>query len=253
MIIQIIAMENTFVKNLANKIQHLDLAPKGAPNIDTSERVVSVLAGSFLLYKSLKNAIQHPILAAQGLAASGLLLYRGSTGVCPLYQKLNIDTTDPQAINISETIIVNAPRAMVYAFWRDLANLPKFMSHLKEVTELNEKESHWKAVTPGNLIDLAWNAEITHEEEGTYLGWQSTEGSMIENAGKVEFRDTLNNIGTEIHVEISYFPPVGSVGRGIASLFNGVFEKMILSDIQSFKTYTEQADFRRYAGLEPVV
>lgn len=123
------------------------------------------------------------------------------------------------------------------------------MEHLKEVTEINPVQSTWKANTPGNIIALKWNAEITHEEQGSYLGWQSTQGSMIENAGKVEFTDTLNHIGTELTIQISYFPPAGSVGRGVTSLFNGIFEKMILQDIQNFKHYAEQTDFKQYAGL----
>jgi uncharacterized membrane protein len=204
-------MENNLT-NLIDKIKSIDIAPKGEPNIDTSERIFSAVAGTYLLYKSLKNLTKHPILAVQGAAASGLLLYRGATGVCPVYQRMAIDTTDPQAINITETITVKAPREKVYAFWRELSNLPKFMDHLKEVTELNQTQSTWTANTPGNLIPLKWNAEITHEEEGKYLGWQSTEGSMIENAGKVEFTDTLNTIGTELHIQISYFPPAGSLG-----------------------------------------
>jgi len=53
-----------------------------------------------------------------------------------------------------------------------------------------------------------------------------------------------------IYQKINYFPPAGSVGRGITALFNGVFEKMISEDIQSFKTYVEQKDFLKYAGLE---
>ncbi len=243
-------MNTTFAKDIIGSLKEIDLKPTGQPNIDTSERTLSILAGSYLLYKSLKNIVSHPFLGIQGAAAGGLLLYRGATGVCPIYQKLDIDTTDPQAITISETITVNVPREKVYAFWRELSNLPKFMKHLKQVTETSSTESHWIASTPGNLINLNWNAEITHEEENNYLGWQSTEGSMIENAGKVEFTDTLNNIGTQLQIEIGYFPPVGSVGRGIAALFNGAFKKMIAEDIQNFKEYVEQTDFRKYAGLD---
>ena len=242
-------MDTTIATKFIDKIKEINLKPTGTINIDNSERAISVIGGSYLLYKSLKNIISHPLLAAHGIATSGLLLYRGATGICPLYQKLDIDTTDPQAINITETITVNVPREKVYAFWRQLSNLPKFMGHLKEVTEQSKTESHWIANTPGNLITLKWNAEITHEEEGNYIGWQSTEGSMIDNAGKVTFIDTLSKVGTELHVEINYFPPAGSVGRGIASLFNGVFENIIREDIQNFKTYAEHQDFRNYAGL----
>lgn len=239
-------MNTEIAKNIINSLK---ISSKQTPNLDQGERVLSVIGGSYLLYKSLKNIGKHPLLALQGAAASGLLIYRGATGVCPVYQRLDIDTTDPQAINITETITVNAGREKVYDFWRELSNLPKFMSHLKEVTETSPTQSKWTANTPGGFFDLNWNAEITHEEEGNYIGWQSTAGSMIENAGKVTFTDTLNTIGTELHIELNYFPPAGSVGRGIASLFNGIFEKMIREDIQNFKHYAEQEDFLNYAGL----
>lgn len=227
----------------------MDRRPHTLANIDQSERVLSLFGGSILLYKSLKQLGKHPIVALQGAAAGGLLIYRGATGVCPLYTRLGIDTTDPQAINISEKVTVNVNREKVYAFWRELSNLPKFMSHLKQVTETSPTQSHWTANTPGQLIDLDWHAEITHEEPGRYIGWQSTKDAMIQNAGKVTFSNALNQIDTEIHVEISYFPPAGSVGRGLTSLFNGVFEKMIRQDILDFKTYVEELDFRTYIGL----
>ena len=241
-------MSNELTTKIINGIKDLNFSPTGKENIDQGERILSVVAGSYLLYKGLKNLGSHPLLALQGAAAGGYMIFRGATGVCPIYTQLGKDTTDPEAIRITEEITVNASKEKVYAFWRELSNLPKFMTHLKSVEENGEK-SHWVANTPGNLIDLKWNAEITREEEGTYIGWQSVEGSMIDNAGKVEFRDTLNGVGTEIHVEIDYFPPAGSVGRGITSLFNGLFEKMIREDIQNFKAYAEAEDFRTFAGL----
>lgn len=242
-------MKNEFSNQIMERLTDFGLTSTGKENIDQGERILSLLAGSFLLYKSLKKIGRHPFLGIQGAAAGGLMIYRGATGVCPIYKQLDKDTTDPQAINITEHIVVNAPKDKVYEFWRKLSNLPKFMKHLKEVVELDEKVSLWTANTPGGLIDLNWNAEITREEIGEYLGWQSLEGSMIVNAGKVEFRETLNGTGTELHIEIDYFPPAGSVGRGIASLFNGIFERMIREDIQRFKTYAEETDFKQYAGL----
>lgn len=242
-------MKNHLTTTISRAIDTLSLKKSGRENIDQGERAISILAGSYLFYKGLTKLTKHPLIGLQGAAAGALLLYRGATGVCPIYKQLGKDTTDPEAINITEDITVNVARADVYAFWRDFSNLPKFMKHLKSVYEYAEGESHWVANTPGNLLDLKWNAVITREEEGLYIGWQSVEGSMIDNAGKIEFSDTLNGTGTEIHIEIDYFPPAGSVGRGITSLFNGIFEKMIREDIQNFKAYAEVTDFKRFAGL----
>lgn len=241
-------MESEITKNIMNGLSKIDLSAGETPNIDQGERGVSIAAGSYLFFKGLKNLYRHPVLGLLEAATGGFLMYRGATGVCPVYKKLGRDTTDPEAINITETITVNAPKQAVYDFWRNLSNLPKFMTHLKHVEEQGDR-SHWVANTPAQLIDLSWNAEITREEEGSYLGWQSVEGSMVDNAGRVQFSDTLNGTGTEIQVDINYFPPAGSVGRGLASLFNGIFEKMIREDILSFKEYAEKEDFRKYAGL----
>jgi uncharacterized membrane protein len=242
-------MKRELSKQIIQGLQTLSFSPTGQENIDQGERIISVLAGSWLLYKGLKKMGTHPFLGLQGAAAGGLMLYRGATGICPVYKQIGKDTTDPQAINITEDITVNVPVEKVYAFWREFSNLPKFMKHLKSVEELSSEVSVWKANTPGRLIDLKWKAQITREEVGQYIGWQSLEGSMIDNAGKVEFRETLNGTGTELHIEIDYFPPAGSVGSGITSIFNGAFERMIRQDIQNFKAHVETEDFRRYAGL----
>jgi uncharacterized membrane protein len=251
----VLLLSKTFIMEIKSTVKVIDQLKEftqkyeGKVNIDQGERIISLLAGSWLLYKSLKKAAKHPVLSVQGAAAGGLLLYRGVTGVCPIYKQLDKDTTDPQALNITENIVVNAPREKVYSFWRELSNLPKFMTHLNSVEEIGDGISNWTANIPGGLPDLKWKAQITREVPGEYLGWQSLKGSMIDNAGKIEFRDTLNGTGTELHIEIDYFSPAGSVGRSIASLFNGVFERMIREDIQHFKTYAEDKDFKQYSGL----
>lgn len=216
------------------------------PNLDITERVLSVLGGVFLTYKSLKTLKKHPFIGIQEAMAGGLLLYRGATGYCPVYNALDKDGTDPSAVNITETFIVDRPRAEVYSFWRRLENLPRFMKHLASVDEYDHKNSHWRANLPGEILKLNWNAEITHEDENNYIGWQSVEGSMVENAGKVTFHDAVNGTGTELTVDISYFPPAGSLGQGIARLLNGVFEKAVREDVTNFKHYIEGEEYKTY-------
>lgn len=77
------------------------------------------------------------------------------------------------------------------------------------------------------------------DEEGSLLSWQSLPGSTIENAGKVEFRDALGNQGTELRVMITYRPPAGNVGSGIAKLLNPMFEKIVREDVNNFKSFID--------------
>ncbi len=217
-------------------------------NVNMPERILSLLAGTVITYKGIKQIFSHPIIGIQEAMVGGILLYRGATGICPIYSRLGKDSTDTPAINISERFIVNKPRREVYAFWRNLENLPLFMKHLASVEELGDKKSKWKANLPGEIAKLSWNAEITREEQDYYIGWNSLSGSMVDNAGKVEFTDALNGSGTELNVEISYFPPAGSLGQGVAKLLNGVFENMIRKDITNFKHYVEGEEYKTFVA-----
>jgi uncharacterized membrane protein len=226
------------------------LEPKDTGNVNTTERLLSIAAGTFIFYKGITQLFRHPFIGLQEAAVGGVLLYRGATGFCPVYDRIGKDSTDLQPIRITERFIVDRPRDEVYSFWRNLENLPRFMKHLSSVVELNETESEWSANIPNDLLKIKWKAEITREEQNSYLGWQSIEGSMIDNAGKVEFSDAINGVGTELNVEINYFPPAGNIGRGVAKLLNGIFEKMVREDITNFKHYVEGSEYQTYLSSQ---
>lgn len=239
-------MLETITQKLTDAVKGPLLQENENANVNMPERILSLVAGAVITYKGVSQITKHPIIALQEAMVGGILLYRGATGYCPVYSRLGKDSTDTPAINIIERFIVNKPREEVYAFWRNLENLPRFMKHLASVEEQGGNRSHWKANLPGELVKLTWNAEITREEENRYIGWQSVEGSMVDNAGKVEFNDALNGSGTELTVEISYFPPAGSLGQGIAKLLNSVFEDMIRKDVTNFKHYVEGEEYKTY-------
>jgi uncharacterized membrane protein len=213
----------------------------GIVNVGQNERLVSTALGAFLLSSGVNNIFKHPLNSLVKTALGGLLLYRGASGHCPVYSSMGKkkDTTNTPAINIRTNMIVNKPKDEVYAFWRKLENLPLFMKHLATVTEIDSKHSHWEAIIPGNIGKIKWNAEIVKEEEGKMIGWQSIANSTINNAGKVVFTEALGGQGTELEVVISYHPPAGEIGAGLARALNPVFERIIRQDVMNFKEYIE--------------
>ncbi len=210
-------------------------------NVGNNERIISAAIGSFLLSGGLSNFLKHPLNGLVKTALGGFLLYRGASGHCPVYSSVGKTkgVSHSPAVNIRTSLIVSKPKDEVYAFWRKLENLPLFMKHLASVTEIDTKHSHWEASLPGNIGKVKWNAEIVKEEPGYMIGWQSIPNSMINNAGKVVFNDALGGQGTELEVVISYHPPAGELGSGIAKLLNPVFEKVIRQDVMNFKEYIE--------------
>ena len=62
---------------------------------------------------------------------------------------------------------------------------------------------------------------------------------MIDNVGKVEFRDSDEAMGTDIYVTISYKPPLGIVGDALGSFFTPAIEKIVREDVYGFKQFIE--------------
>lgn len=106
-------------------------------NVSNFERVVSVAVGAFLVYRAVKRLGRSPLRSISRIAAGSALVYRGVSGFCPVYQKINVDGTKTESINIRTTFTVNKPKQEVYNFWRKLENLPLFMKHISKVTEID--------------------------------------------------------------------------------------------------------------------
>ena len=225
-------MQSSYSESNGNKPQNYGT---NVINVNSRERIVSVAVGAFLLARLLKKG------GLMKALVGGYLVYRGASGNCPVYGQIQRSryTDKAESVNIRTTLIVNKPRHEVYDFWRKLENLPLFMSHLKTVKEIDETKSHWEANVPGNVTTINWDAEIVKEEEGRMISWRSLPGATVENAGKVDFQDALGRQGTELRIVISYRPPAGKVGSGIAWLLNPMFKKMIRNDVKNFKQYIE--------------
>ena len=211
-------------------------------NLSWSERLASIAAGARIFSGGLKSIFSHPIRNTVITIAGGYLIYRGVTGNCPVYSFITRKAAQNKNrnVNIRTSVYVNKPRQQVYEFWRNLENLPLFLSHLKSVKIIDDKRSRWEANLPGNIAKVSWEAEIVNDDPGNVIGWKSVANSEVDNAGKVEFTDATNGHGTLIQVVISYLPPTGGYLKSkIADLLSPVFEKMVRKDINNFKKYIE--------------
>lgn len=241
-------------KSLRSRLS--EISPKKI-NVGDTERLASMAGGALLLYLGLRKFnLSHLTLAASG----GAMLYRGMTGYCPANERIGRDTASPPQenapIEIETSLTVDQPRDEVYAFWRQLENLPRFMEHLSEVRVLDGGRSHWVAPVPGGFGHIEWDAEIVDEDEGRRLAWHSVEGADIANSGEVRFQNGPGGRGTEIHANIAYRPPAGSVGQAAAQFFNPAFGQMVKEDIRRFKQVAEEGEIPRgdgqSTGDEPV-
>lgn len=212
-------------------------------NVSNSGRIASIVGGALMTTSGISGVTKHPIRSLFRLIAGGYLLYRGISGNCPLSAAAGRKGSDKHtsAINIRTKFIVDKSREEVYSFWRNVENLPHFMRHLAVVTEKDSHHSHWVATGPGKLGTIEWDAEIIKDEPGSIIGWRSAPGSDIVTAGRITFEDTMGG-GTMMEVIISYRPPAGYIGTGLAWILNPAFENMIRKDILRFKSYVETGE-----------
>ncbi|HWG85454.1 MAG TPA: SRPBCC family protein [Deinococcales bacterium] len=162
----------------------------------------------------------------------------------------------PKAIKVVRSVTLNRPSGEVYAFWRQLSNLPQFMEHLESVQEYDERRSTWVAKAPAGT-SVRWEAEVTEERPGEVIAWRSLEGSEVPNDGRVTFSDLPAGRGTLVRVTLNYTPPAGPVGRVVAKLFGEEPYKSIGNDLRRLKwileareapTHTGQASGRKARG-----
>jgi uncharacterized membrane protein len=115
------------------------------------------------------------------------------------------------------TITINRPRAELFAFWSDFANLSQFMQSVRGVA-MEGDVARWDLAAPlGQTVTL--RTRLTERRDDEFLAWQSTEASDVNASGRITFRDAPAGRGTEIEAEITYHPPLGELGRWIGKLF----------------------------------
>lgn len=215
-------------------------------NVGFVERWASVVLGGALAGYGLK------MRSAGGLALAGLggvLVWRGATGHCPVYESLGVTTAvgddAPQVsvpygrgVRVEKSVTVDAAPADVFLYWRNFENLPRFMNNLEKVEVLDRLRSRWVAKGPaGSTVE--WEAEIINEVPNELIGWRSVDGSTVGNAGSVHFAAVSGGRATEVKVVLRYDPPGGIFGAAISKFLGEDPAANVEEDLNRLKTLLE--------------
>ncbi|MFK3737057.1 SRPBCC family protein [Massilia sp. TN1-12] len=189
------------------------------------------LAGAALLARGAAN---RPLGGALGGALGGMM--RGQLG-----QRLRLSMD--QTADVEQSIRIDAAPEDVYDLWTDYENFPRFMSHVVEVRDLGRRRSHWVVKGPGGT-EFAWNSVVTEQSRPHRLAWRSEPGAEIPQNGSVQFEP--QDGGTLVTVRMSYVPPAGALGRGLAALLGADPQARMQDDLRRMKSFIERgaAPFR---------
>lgn len=242
---------NTSVVNPASRraLRYHDLERWGA----------ATTAAAMMTYGITRRSVPATVLAAAALP----LAYRSLTNRRPYIRwrpsTYGTDTRKALAgdrgIHVRESIRLEKPIAEVYRFWRRLENLPRFMTNLEQVIEVNQKRSHWVAKGPAG-VRVEWDAEIINAVENKVIGWRSLPGSDVVTAGSVKFDAARGGRNTQVTVHLQYAPPAGRVGAAVATVAGREPSQTIREDLRRLKQLLEagevaRARLRRSSGGRP--
>ncbi|WP_062349360.1 SRPBCC family protein [Herbidospora yilanensis] len=150
-------------------------------------------------------------------------------------------------MELTATTTIRKPVSEVYAFWRDLENLPTFMAHLEEVRTTGDRTSHWVANAPFGK-DVQWDAEILDETPGEKIGWRSIGDADVPNAGTVRFVPAPDGVSTEVHISLVYDIPGGTIGKAVAKYFGEEPHQQLDDDLRRLKQVLETGEVVRSDG-----
>lgn len=140
------------------------------------------------------------------------------------------------AQRIEGNIEVEAPVAEVYDYWKNLENLPNFMSNIENVSMTGPDTSHWKVKGPiGTSVEF--DAKTTQNRQNEAIAW-NTQGGDVETSGQVRFKE-VSAERTRIEVQMNWAdPPGGKVGEVVTGMFAGP-KTMFEQDLRNFKDIIE--------------
>ena len=183
------------------------------------------------------------------------MLYRGLGGHCSIYRALGISRAVPAddpvgqlGVKVERDIQVDEEPRKVYAFWRDLRNLPIIMLNLESVEIRSGTRSHWRAKAPAGMT-IEWDAEIINDKPDELIAWQTLPGAFVAHAGSVRFEPRPGG-GTIVRVSLQYDPPGGALAHVIARIFGADPANRLEEDLMRLRDALARASEDR-DGLQP--
>lgn len=222
-------------------------------NLHELERWASLAAaGAVMAYGFSRRTTPGVALAV----AATPLVYRGISGKWPFENGDADDTrhalSGNRGIHVRESVRIERPINEIYAFWRQLENLPRVLTHLESVEEFGDGRSHWTARGPVDL-SVEWDAEIINDIADKLIAWRSLPHSDIVTAGSVNFTRVRGGRATEVSVHLQYGPPAGRAGAFVARIFGREPSQTIREDLRRLKQVMEAGEVPRTSSGEPII
>jgi uncharacterized membrane protein len=165
-------------------------------------------------------------------------------------ERSKITVSGNHGVKVVRAVTIRRPASELYAFWRDVEQIPRVVEHRLTVTRISETEAHWEVSAPGNQT-VAWDSLIIADQPDRLIAWRSREGALVPNAGTIRFEPAPGDEGTEVTVSLEYNPPGGKVAALLAKLTGKEGEQQVSGALRRFKALMEAGEIPTIEG-QPV-
>ena len=141
-----------------------------------------------------------------------------------------------RALEARRSIHIAAPPATVFAFWSDVANLPRFMAGVASVRDLGAGRSEWVGNSAAGVA-VSWTARVTDHLTDRAIAWRSEASGAGEQT--TSFRFTPAGTGTRVDARIAYVPAAGQSDKAAAGLFGENPSARLGAELERAKTVIE--------------
>ena len=204
------------------------------PDLVRAQRWGALLSGGLVALFGLTRGTAAGRLVALGGAALA------ARGLVPMRPRALPDT-DAGPIEVERAVTIERPAGELFAFWRDFANLPRFMDDLQEVTVGADGRSHWVAKARVGAA-IAWDSEIIDETADEMIAWRTLVDTEVTNEGRVRFTPATGNRGTVVTVTLRYLPCQGRAGAVVARMVGDGPDQQVCGDLRRFKALMEAGE-----------
>jgi uncharacterized membrane protein len=133
---------------------------------------------------------------------------------------------------VQEAIELEVPVRTAYNQWTQFEEFPRFMEHVEELRQVDDRHLHWRVNVAGTTEEF--DAEITEQVPDTRIAWTTTRGRG--HAGAVDFHplgDDRSQIVLSMDAE-----PHGAVEK-VADV-TGIARRQVRGDLERFKALIEE-------------
>jgi uncharacterized membrane protein len=140
----------------------------------------------------------------------------------------------------------------IYDYWRDFANLPRFMHQVEHVRVLDRCRSEW-LVRRLPAHHALWSAEIVDDVPGVRLCWQTVGVDDINSAASLTMGAAHSGRGTDVLFDITYSTFDDRRAKALGKLFHHDPCRQAFENLRALKLLLEGEQAARSPLAQPAL